>query len=985
MEVERSHRLLLSLDPPIMLDSPPRIPLSTYRLQFNSSFTFLDAAHLIPYLHQLGITDCYASPYLKATPGSTHGYDVIDPTSLNPEIGTEADYQKYIDALQSYEMGQLLDVVPNHMGIAASANAWWQDVLENGPSSHYATFFDIDWTPVKPELENKVLLPILGEQYGIALENQEISVHYHDGGFLLRYYEHRLPLDPSTWPQILTDDQDDLTAKLSEASPHLQEYQSIITALSHLPLRTESDPERIAERFREKEVIRRRLAAVLTNSSILHDYLQGRLQEMNGIKGSPSSFDGLDQLVSSQTYRLAYWRVAGEEINYRRFFDINELAAIRMEQPEVFQEAQEKLFDLVKSGAVTGLRIDHVDGLYDPQGYLTQWQTWAAQQFDTTLDSRGRAFYLIVEKILGMGEQLNAQWPIYGTTGYEFLSLVNHLFVQTSHQRQIDQAYARFTKELLQYEDLVYRCKKLIMTSSMAGEINALGHELNVLSEQNRRSRDFTLNSLIFAIREIIACFPVYRTYIRPDEHELTTDQDRAYIRLAVVRAKRRNPALSSLVFDFIRDLLMNLPQDSSHLNWDIVRPFVMKFQQTTSPVTAKGVEDTVFYQYNRLTSLNEVGGEPQHFGISPSKFHHAMQERAQLWPWSLSSTSTHDTKRSEDVRARLNVLSEIPTEWRQRLRTWSRLNKKATQRLDEQRVPSRNEEYLIYQTLVGAWPLDAPSKAGGTAFLQRLQTYMIKALREAKVTSSWLNPDEAYENAVLIFLERILDSSGHNAFLDDFLPFQARIARYGMFNSLSQVFIKIFAPGIPDFYQGTELWDLTLVDPDNRSPIDFSLRQQRLAELHHLQQTLKPTELIQHLFQHAETGILKLYVTTTALQYRNNHRSLFLEGFYSPLEGHGELDKHACGFLRQDTETMCLVVFPRFLTQVISEPTTVPAGTALWGNTWLSLPKECATLVFRNVFTQETMTPQTESDMVRLPLAQVFSHWPFALLEPLS
>ena len=478
-----------------------------------------------------------------------------------------------------------------------------------------------------------------------------------------------------------------------------------------------------------------------------------------------------------------------------------------MEQPAVFQEAQQKIFDLVASGAVTGLRIDHVDGLYDPQDYLAQWQAWAAQQFHATPDSQGRILYLLVEKILGAGERLNQEWPIYGTSGYGFLSLVNQVFVQTEHQRQFEKIYARFTRHSFNFEDLIYHCKKLIMTSSMAGEINALGHELNGLSEQNRRSRDFTLNSLIYAIREIIACFPVYRTYVRPHQEEPITNRDRAYIRLAVARAKHRNPALSDLVFDFIRDLLINTPSEASPLDWETLRPFVMKFQQTTSPVTAKGVEDTAFYQYNRLTSLNEVGGEPQHFGVSLSNVHQYMQERAAHWPWSMSSTTTHDTKRSEDVRARINVLSEIPTEWRNRLRTWSRFNKKATQRLEEQVVPSRNEEYLIYQTLLGVWPFAPLSEASRPKFFERINNYMIKALREAKVNSSWLNPDETYEQAVLHFLSRILSPNEKNAFLKDFSLFQRRIAGYGIYNSLSQVLLKAFAPGIPDFYQGTELW----------------------------------------------------------------------------------------------------------------------------------------------------------------------------------
>ncbi|MEX0830612.1 MAG: malto-oligosyltrehalose synthase [Nitrospirales bacterium] len=985
MAAARFPPLRLSRDPPIMSAYSPRIPLSTYRLQFNTGFTFLDAAGLIPYLHQLGITDCYASPYLKATPGSSHGYDVIDPTVLNPDIGTEADYQIFISALQEHGMGQLLDVVPNHMGIAGSANVWWQDVLENGPSSHYAAFFDIDWTPVKPELENTVLLPILGNQYGIVLENQEVILQYDDGQLFLSYYEHRLPLDPSTWSLALTFRQDDLIARIGETSPDLQEYQSIITALSHLPSRTETDPDRIAERYREKEVIRRRLSTIVTDNESLRQFLVDNIRLINGSKGSPESFDMLDELASKQAYRLAYWRVAGEEINYRRFFDINHLAAIRMEQPAVFQEAQQKIFDLVASGAVTGLRIDHVDGLYDPQSYLAQWQSWAAQQFHATPDSQGRVLYLLVEKILGTGERLNPDWPIHGTTGYGFLAVVNRLFIQTSHQRQIEQLYTRFTKNTVPYNDLIYHCKKLIMTSSMAGEINALGHELNVLSERNRRSRDFTLNSLIHAIREIIACFPVYRTYIRPDSTEPITDSDRAYIRLAVTHAKRRNPAFSDLVLDFIRDVLMNNPQDSSHLDWTIIRPFVMKFQQTTSPVTAKGVEDTAFYQYNRLTSLNEVGGEPQHFGLSVSKFHHYMQERAEHWPWSLSSTTTHDTKRSEDVRARINVLSEIPLEWRNRLRAWNHLNKKAVHRLEDQRVPSRNEEYLIYQTMLGAWPFGPITDEVRTHFLERLQAYLVKALREAKVTSSWLNPDETYEQAVVKFLSRILSPTPTNAFLEDFLPFQHRISGYGIYNSLAQVLMKTLAPGIPDFYQGTELWDLSLVDPDNRGFVDYAYHQERLTELQGLQQKLNPIELLQSLFHQADNGLIKMFFTHTALQYRKNHDSLFRHGSYRPLDAEGERAEHICGFLRQKNNKICITIVPRFVTHLTSDPMTLPIGESSWEHTWMSLPSDLEARSYRNILTQEIVTLQNEPDMVRLPVATLFAHFPFALLEPVS
>ncbi|MCA9498027.1 MAG: malto-oligosyltrehalose synthase, partial [Nitrospira sp.] len=742
---------------------------------------------------------------------------------------------------------------------------------------------------------------------------------------------------------------------------------------------------RVAERYREKEVIRRRLSAVIAENSTIRHFLLENIRLLNGMKNSPRTFDVLDRLVSHQAYRLAYWRVAAEEINYRRFFDINQLAAIRMEQPEVFQAAHQKIFELLTSGAVNGLRIDHVDGLYNPRAFLAQWQQWAAEHLEVQADTQGRSLYLLVEKILGTEERLTSDWLCHGTTGYDYLALVNQLFIQGTHQRQIEQIYSRFTKQSLRYDDLVYDCKNLIMTSSMSGEINALGHQLNVLSERNRRSRDFTLNSLIHAIREIIACFPVYRTYIGPDPLEGVLDRDRVYIRLAVARAKRRNPALSNLVFDFIRDLLLRIPQNSPDLSWEVIRPFVMKFQQTTSPVTAKGVEDTAFYSYNRLTSLNEVGGEPQHFGIPLSTFHQYMQDRATQWPASLSTTSTHDTKRSEDVRARINVLSEIPTEWRQHLRTWSRLNKKAKQTINDQLAPSLNEEYLIYQTLLGTWPLGGLSEPAQPQFLARMQGYMVKALREAKVNTSWLNPDEAWETAVGEFLSRILSLKTSNAFLQDFIPFQQRISKYGIYNSLSQVLIKILAPGVPDFYQGTELWDFSLVDPDNRQPVDYLYRQQRLSELQHLQRTTAPLDLLHILLQDAESGLIKMYLTTTALHIRKSHPHLFLEGLYLPLDFKGEQAHHVCGFMRQNHSNTCLIIFPRLLTNLIPDQTINPLGESIWGQTSMRLPSEFATHSFRNLLTQEIVTPQNSLSMVGLPVGILFQHFPFALLEPVS
>lgn len=962
-----------------------RLPIATYRLQFNQAFTFQDAARLVPYLHALGMTDCYASPYLKAVPGSSHGYDVTDPTVLNPEVGTTEAYQEFVHALNAHGMGQILDVVPNHMGIADSCNLWWQDVLENGPSSHYATFFDIDWMPVKPELRNKVLLPILGDQYGIVLENQEITLCYDDGLFFIRYYQHRLPIDPGTWPLILSFRIDELAEQAGPSHPHVEELKSILTALTHLPLRSERDPERIAERSREKEVIKRRLATLTKDSATIATFANDTLTLFNGTKGSPRSFDQLDALLRDQAYRLAYWRVAAEEINYRRFFDINELAAIRMEEPSVFQEVHTFVFQLLHSGAVTGLRIDHVDGLFDPRSYLQQWQTWAQDALGLSQDTRGRSLFLVVEKILGKGEVLSEDWPIHGTSGYEFLFLLNNLFIDSSSKRAFDETYARFIKDRIQFDDLVYESKKLIMGSSMSSEINALGHQLNLLSERHRRSRDFTLNSLIHVIREIIACFPVYRTYVARDPSEGVTDRDRAYIRLAVIRAKRKNPALSGLIFDFVRDLLLKLPDEETRLDWETVGPFVMKFQQTTSPVTAKGLEDTAFYTYNRLVSLNEVGGEPDQFGIPVATFHERMRERQQHWPQSFSATSTHDTKRSEDVRARLNVLSELPKEWRACLSRWQRLNKKKKVVIDGQPIPDLNEEYLLYQTLIGAWPFESSDDQPCKEFCDRIQVYMNKVLKEAKIHTSWINPDEAYEKAVHQFIATILDRTGPNPFLEDFLPFQAKIAQYGMYNSLTQVLVKITAPGIPDFYQGTELWDLSLVDPDNRRPVNYAERAEALEHVQSLAAEHDRKNVVKTLMDTWTDGRIKLYITTTALNYRRTHASLFLEGDYLPLEVSGEKRNYICAFARTQGDQAVVLIVPRLLTGVIPSPDVAPFGEAAWGNTWAATPPGTAGTRYLNTFTGEVISSTIVDGIDALPISGVFHQLPIALLERLT
>src|SRR5689334_19147252 len=581
------------------------LPLATYRLQLHRGFTFLDASRAVPYLHRLGITDCYLSPISKAAPGSEHGYDVIDPVLVNPELGGEDQFQEFVRTVHAHGMGVVLDVVPNHMGISKTLNRWWRDVLENGPNSRYATAFDIDWHPIKRELENKVLLPILGDQYGAVLESQEMELIYEDGTFLLRYYEHRLPLAPRTWAHVLSHRLEQLVAEGEEAMPVL-ELQSILTALKNLPTAGERDPARIAEQYRENEVVKKRLSTLMEESPAIRTFVMDNVRIFNGERGRSESFDLLDALLNEQAYRLASWKVASEEINYRRFFDINELAAIRMEEEAVFLESHQLLLQLVRQGIVRGCRIDHIDGLYDPGRYLRQ-----LRELTTTPDGSQPPLFIVVEKILGKDEPLPDTWPVQGTTGYDFLNHVNGLFVAGANEKFFTQYYAKVIGREDEYADLVYACKQLIMQVSMASEINVLGHQLNGISERDRRSRDFTLNSLTHAIRELIACFPVYRTYVT-EAAPTVADRDRAYIHMAVARAKRRNPAISGQVFDFIRSILLKQRETRTHEDQDEQIRFVMKFQQTTSPVTAKGVEDTAFYRYHRLISLNEVGGEPE-------------------------------------------------------------------------------------------------------------------------------------------------------------------------------------------------------------------------------------------------------------------------------------------------------------------------------------------------------------------------------------
>jgi (1->4)-alpha-D-glucan 1-alpha-D-glucosylmutase len=1023
-----------------------RFPESTYRLQFNARFTFRDARDLVPYLHDLGVTDCYASPYLMARRGSLHGYDITDHNRLNPEIGSDEDYAAFVEALRARGLGQLLDVVPNHMGIAGNDNLWWNDVLENGPSSPYAGFFDIDWhSALRPELQDRVLLPVLGDPYGKALESGQLTLHYDAGAFAIHYFDHRFPVSPDTYDRMLRLGLSELEERLGATSEPFIEYQSVLTAVTHLPPCSATEPARAAERLREKEVIKRRIAALVEADPAVRAHVEASVRAFNGAPGDAHSFDRLDELLGAQPYRLSYWRVAADEINYRRFFDVNELAALSMEKPAVFKATHALVLRLLGTGRVTGLRIDHPDGLYDPREYLQRLQAHYAlgvarsvfesdpefrhkpdapakgdgppslacqacvgEKDDPSLARQAcaweeieepllaalrqsaagsaespfrRPLYVVVEKILGKGEPVPEDWPVYGTTGYEFLNVLNGLFVDPDSAGPFSRLYERWRGRNGSFPDVVYQKKFLILQVALASELHVLAHQLDRLSEKDRWSRDFTLNSLRHALREIIACFPVYRSYITG---EPIHPRDRYYVETAVARAKRKNPAISDSLFDFVRRmLLLDYPEGAGDEGRAGQRRFVGKFQQVTAPVMAKGVEDTAFYVYNRLLSLNEVGGDPDSFGASPSALHRHNKQRQERWPHALSSTATHDTKRGEDVRARLDVLSELPQEWARALPRWGRLNRKHRVPLDELTAPDRNDEYLFYQTLLGAWPLEPFAGKVAEEFVARLQAYMEKATREAKVHTSWVNPNPAYDDGVRRFVAAVLDPAAGGAFLADFQEFQRRVSHYGLLNSLSQALLKVASPGVPDTYQGTELWDFSLVDPDNRRPVDYGLRRRLLDELKAGAAGAGPrlADFARTLAEQKEDGRVKLYVTWRALHARRDNPGLFTTGDYLPADAVGPRRDHVCAFVRRRDGGVAVAAAPRLMTRLVPEAGGLPLGAAVWEDTRLLLPGVEPGRRLRNVFTGEDVVPGEHEGLAAVAAAEVFATFPVALL----
>jgi (1->4)-alpha-D-glucan 1-alpha-D-glucosylmutase len=845
---------------------------ATYRVQLHAGFTFDDAATISGYLAELGVSHLYCSPYLQAAPGSTHGYDVVDHGRLNSELGGAEGHRRLVESLSAAGLGQVLDIVPNHMALAGRANAWWWDVLENGPSSVYASYFDIDWDPPQRKLAETVLMPVLGDQYGRVLEAGELVVGRQGGSFAVRYYEHEAPISPRTLGELLTK---------ASARAGSEELESLAVAFSRLPSGRRTDRAAVVERHRDKEVLRARLADLCQARPEVAKAIDAEVEALNG---DP---DALDYLLSQQNYRLAYWRTGAEELSYRRFFDIETLAGLRVEDEAVFADTHRLILALVADGTLDGLRVDHVDGLADPEGYL-----------DRLRDATG-GVYVVVEKILEIGEELPRSWPVAGTSGYDFLNRVNRLFVDSRHEAAMRACYARFTGQQQDFAAIVYVAKLQIMREELAAEVERLTALLADVCERHRRQRDHTRRELRDALRELIAAFPVYRTYVRSG-HPVSA-ADRAHVAEAVTVARERRPDLDAELIGFIGDLL------TGGYPGALEAGFAVRFAQVSAPVMAKAVEDTAFYRYQPLVSLNEVGGDPGRFGLSVADFHHAMAGAGRRWPEAMLTLSTHDTKRSGDVRARINVLSELPEDWERAVNRWANLNKGHKQ----DGWPDRNAEYLLYQSLVGAWPIQ----------VGRASAFMLKAAKEAKVHTSWTDPDAAYDDALSAFVTAILADQG---FVDDLDGFMAeyRIVERGRVNSLAQTVLMLTCPGVPDLYQGTEVWDLSLVDPDNRRPVDYERRRVLLARLADAGPDAALAE--------AAEGGPKLWLIRRVLTHRHRHPAAYGPGSgYESLHVHGHGAQHVVAFAR--TGGLAVVV-PRLvaapdMAELTGTTVELPAG----------------------------------------------------------
>ncbi len=909
-----------------------RVPIATYRLQFGPSFGFKDAQEAVPYLARLGISDLYASPILRATQDSTHGYDVTDPAQLNPKLGTEEDFLSLAAERQDHNLGWLQDIVPNHMAYS-SENAFLMDVFENGPQSEYYDWFDVFRDHPDPEMRTKVLAPILGAPLDEILGQGQLQLALDEDGLALRYYDWRLPLSLASYDEVLGRD-------LDPSSQPLVEVCTGWAQLNDVP----AGPEKTARVASAKS----RLLHARATDRAAGSHLDGVLDFYNGRHGP----EPLRNLLDRQWYRLAFWQHADRNINYRRFFYLNTFIALCIEKPEVFDRIHEKIMSWVDQGVVTGLRIDHIDGLHDPLDYLRR------------LRERAPQCYLVVEKILELEEMIPTQWPIEGTSGYKFCNYVNGIFCDGGSEPAFTDLYHEFIGRQVDYATMLYETKLRVLQEHMGGEVAYLAH---LVRHATAEGDEESPRAWERALAALIAAFGVYRTYIDVQQF---TDQDRAFITAAVLFARDKAPDEASYI-DRIGQLLLSYrPALADSGGRDAQRYVIMRFQQFTGPAMAKGLEDTLFYTYNRFVSLNEVGGDPASFGVPLDRFHRFNEMRARHWPGAMNATSTHDAKRGEDVRARLNVLTEMPQRWAEKVRQWTQLNADFKASCEGTSAPDANDEYLLYQTLVGAWPFDEEQV---DAFKQRLKDYMIKALREAKRRTNWTAPNEPYENGTLAFIDRVLDADTGSGFLRKFLPFQKEISAYGAYNSLSQITLKMTCPGVPDFYQGAELWDLSLVDPDNRRPVDFKLRNGMLETLRYADGEAA-VDLGPRLLAANEDGRVKLFLIRRLLHVRAAHPALFRAGDYVPLELAGPWARHAIAFLRRGEDTDILVVVPRFITDLVpgGEP---PVGRTVWADTRVTLGDDASGLWY------DAITGQVLTTDGGLPVGEILHRFPVGVL----
>jgi len=969
---------------PLALPAPDTasIPCGTYRVQFHKGCTFEDVTEAIPYLQALGVSHLYSSPYLRARPGSTHGYDIVDHGELNPEVGDERAHARLCRALRRNGMGQILDVVPNHMGVLEADNAWWLDVLEHGRASPHADTFDIEWKPAQPEMAGRVLLPVLGDHFGKVLEAGEIQLHFEleHGQFGLRYWGHRFPIDPRSYPEVFAALPAPPARDDSEGDSHAV-VAALLDSFGRLPVRDDPDPEARRTRVRDAAVYQRQLARLAARHEWLARWIEACVQRLNGQAGEAASFDALEQLIAAQAYRLADWRVASDDVNYRRFFDVNTLAALRMERPEVFEATHRKVLHWLQDGLLSGLRIDHPDGLSDPQAYFEQLQARYAAQAEVA-GHPPRALYLVAEKILAEHESLPEGWPVHGDTGYRFGALVNGLFVESRHENAILAAYQAFTGQETEFDEILYQCKKLIIETSLYSELNWLAHTLHRLTRGNRRRCDFTRNRLRWALAEVAAAFPVYRTYLRVDE--APGEMDRRHLDWAIAAAQRRLGASEATVLDYLREVLLG-EGEAVHLPPAPRQRFLARWQQFTAPVTAKAMEDTAFYRYVPLLSLNEVGGEPRSFGVSVSAFHYANQKRQRDRPHCLLGTSTHDSKRGEDLRARIDVLSEIPAQWEDcllRLSVWAQLY---VTRTPKGNLPSTNDIWLLFQTLAGLWPARPPDDTERADLRDRVQATMKKSVREAKLHTTWVCPDEDYEAAVERYVDGVL-RAGANPFADELQKFAERIAPFGFRNSLAQLALKFTCPGVPDVYQGCEQWNFSLVDPDNRRPVDYPALARSLAAIQALYREGWPSQAHwQALHAGAADGRIKQLVTWRLLALRRERSRLFRQGSYLQLAVEGPAEEHALAFARVCEGHAVLVLVAR-LTCTLCHGEDADWSPALWQDTLLRVGSEAGLRRFRrwrNWLTGAGCALHSE-DEATVPLTELFAGaggLPFAVL----